>query len=54
MQLVQAGEMFDQSKIVRIDKGSGLLLEIPSLPVPTPAYVSVSLPEVYHDTYVIN
>lgn len=44
MQLVQAGEIFDQSKIIRIDKGFGLLLEIPSSPTPTPAYVSVSLP----------
>ncbi|CAI9097447.1 OLC1v1033877C1 [Oldenlandia corymbosa var. corymbosa] len=40
--LVQAGEIFDQSKIIRIDKDFGLLLEVPSSPAPTPAYVSVS------------
>lgn len=43
MQLVQTGDIFDQSKIIRIDRGLGLLLEIPSSPVATPAYVSVSL-----------
>lgn len=40
--LVQTGDIFDQSKIIRIDRGLGLLLEIPSSPVATPAYVSVS------------
>lgn len=40
--LVQTGDIFDRSKIIRIDRGLGLLLEIPSSPVATPAYVSVS------------
>ncbi|KAL0346327.1 UNVERIFIED_CONTAM: rRNA biogenesis protein RRP5, partial [Sesamum radiatum] len=40
--LVKIGDIFDQSKVVRVDKGSGLLLEIPTLPVPTPAYVNVA------------
>ncbi|KAL7134052.1 hypothetical protein ABFS83_11G001300 [Erythranthe nasuta] len=40
--LVKVGDIFDQSKVVRVDKGSGLLLQIPTLPVPTPAYVNVS------------
>lgn len=42
MQLVRVGAIFDQSKVVRVDKGSGLLLQIPTTPVPTPAYVNVS------------
>ncbi|KAL6563943.1 hypothetical protein OROHE_005183 [Orobanche hederae] len=40
--LVKIGDIFDQSKVVRVDKGSGLLLEIPTLPIPTPAYVNVT------------
>ncbi|XAR68636.1 hypothetical protein NMG60_11003830 [Bertholletia excelsa] len=40
--LVQAGDIFDQSKVIRVDRGLGLLLEVPTSPVPTPAYVSVS------------
>ncbi|KAG7581622.1 S1 domain [Arabidopsis suecica] len=36
---VFSGDIFDEAKVVRIDK-SGLLLELPSKPVPTPAYVS--------------
>ncbi|XP_059646446.1 rRNA biogenesis protein RRP5 [Cornus florida] len=40
--LVKTGDIFDHSKVVRVDRGFGLLLEIPSSPVPTPAYVSVS------------
>ncbi|KAL4578244.1 hypothetical protein LXL04_014364 [Taraxacum kok-saghyz] len=40
--LVKVGDIFDDSKVVRVDRGSGLLLEIPSTPVPTPAYVNVS------------
>ncbi|KAL0428653.1 UNVERIFIED_CONTAM: rRNA biogenesis protein RRP5 [Sesamum latifolium] len=40
--LVKIGDIFDQSKVVRVDKGSGLLLEVPTLPVPTPAYVNVA------------
>ncbi|KAG8367979.1 hypothetical protein BUALT_Bualt16G0128900 [Buddleja alternifolia] len=40
--LVKVGDIFDQSKVIRVDKGSGLLLEVPTLPVPTPAYVNVT------------
>ncbi|CAA0842788.1 Unknown protein [Striga hermonthica] len=40
--LVKIGYISSQSKIVRVDKGSGLLLEIPTLPTPTPAYVNVA------------
>ncbi|AAG51058.1 rRNA biogenesis protein, putative, 3' partial; 75505-85642, partial [Arabidopsis thaliana] len=36
---VFSGDIFDEAKVVRIDK-SGLLLELPSKPTPTPAYVS--------------
>lgn len=43
MQLVKVGDIFEQAKVIRVDKGLGLLLEIPSSPVPTPAYVYVSL-----------
>lgn len=41
MQHVKVGDKYDNSKVVRVDKGLGLLLEIPSTPVSTPAYVSV-------------
>ena len=41
MQHVKSGDIYDDSKVVRVDKGWGLLLEIPSIPVSTPAYVSV-------------
>nr|GMD47877.1 rRNA biogenesis protein RRP5 isoform X1 [Ipomoea batatas] len=40
--LVKVGDIFEQAKVIRVDKGLGLLLEIPSSPVPTPAYVYVS------------
>ncbi|KAF3622977.1 putative Alpha/beta-Hydrolases superfamily protein [Capsicum annuum] len=40
--LIKVGDIFDQSKVIRIDRGLGLLLEIPSSPVPTPTYVNVS------------
>ncbi|XP_076905789.1 rRNA biogenesis protein RRP5-like [Bidens hawaiensis] len=40
--LVKTGDIFDDAKVVRVDRGSGLLLEIPSAPIPTPAYVNVS------------
>ncbi|CAH2053972.1 unnamed protein product [Thlaspi arvense] len=36
---VSSGGIFDEAKVVRVDK-SGLLLELPSKPVSTPAYVS--------------
>ncbi|KAI3684062.1 hypothetical protein L2E82_49964 [Cichorium intybus] len=35
-------DIFDDSKVIRVDWGTGLLLEIPSTLVPTPAYVNVS------------
>ncbi|KAM0952074.1 putative suppressor of forked, tetratricopeptide-like helical domain superfamily [Dioscorea sansibarensis] len=37
--LVKTGDICEQSRIVRVDKGIGLLLEIPSSPKPFPAYV---------------
>lgn len=40
--LVKTGDIFDHSKVIRVDRGFGLLLEIPTAPYPTPAYVSVS------------
>ncbi|RXH76493.1 hypothetical protein DVH24_019381 [Malus domestica] len=39
---VKIGDICDASKVVRVDRGLGLLLEIPCTPVPTPAYVSIS------------
>ncbi|KAM2436860.1 hypothetical protein ACFX1W_014035 [Malus domestica] len=39
---VKIGDICDASKVVRVDRGLGLLLEIPSTPVPTPACVSIS------------
>uniref|UniRef100_A0A1J3HSM0 rRNA biogenesis protein RRP5 n=1 Tax=Noccaea caerulescens TaxID=107243 RepID=A0A1J3HSM0_NOCCA len=36
---VSSGGIFDEAKVIRVDK-SGLLLELPSKPVSTPAYVS--------------
>ncbi|XP_027934864.1 rRNA biogenesis protein RRP5 isoform X1 [Vigna unguiculata] len=39
---VKIGDIYDNSKVVRVDKGSGLLLEIPSIPEPTPAFVNMS------------
>ncbi|KAG8646904.1 rRNA biogenesis protein RRP5 isoform X3 [Manihot esculenta] len=39
---VKVGDIYDSAKIVRVDKGLGLLLEIPSTPLSTPAYVSIS------------
>ncbi|XP_019053357.1 PREDICTED: rRNA biogenesis protein RRP5 isoform X2 [Nelumbo nucifera] len=39
---VKAGDIYDSSRVVRVDRGLGLLLEIPSIPVSTPAYVSIS------------
>ncbi|TQD85713.1 hypothetical protein C1H46_028765 [Malus baccata] len=35
---VKIGDICDASKVVWVDRGLGLLLEIPSTPVPTPAY----------------
>ncbi|KAL2326887.1 hypothetical protein Fmac_020314 [Flemingia macrophylla] len=39
---VEIGDIYDKSKVVRVDKGSGLLLEVPSIPEPTPVFVSIS------------
>ena len=41
MQHVKIGDIYDDSKVVRVDRGSGLLLEVPSIPESTPAFVSV-------------
>lgn len=38
--LVTTGDIFDQSRVIRVDRGLGLLVQIPSSPMPTPAYVS--------------
>ena len=38
---VKIGDIYDNSKVVRVDRGLGLLLEVPSIPEPTPAFVSV-------------
>ncbi|KAH6781199.1 RIBOSOMAL RNA PROCESSING 5 [Perilla frutescens var. hirtella] len=40
--LVKIGDIFEQCKVVRVDKGSGLLLDVPTVPVPTPTYVNLS------------
>ncbi|KAL1554555.1 rRNA biogenesis protein RRP5 [Salvia divinorum] len=40
--LVKVGDIFEQCKVVRVDKGSGLLLEVPTEPFPTPTYVNVN------------
>ncbi|XP_040372263.1 rRNA biogenesis protein RRP5 isoform X1 [Rosa chinensis] len=39
---VKIGDICDDAKVVRVDRGLGLLLEIPSTQVSTPAYVSIS------------
>lgn len=39
---VKIGDIYEAAKVVRVDRGLGLLLEIPSAPVSTPAYVSIS------------
>ncbi|KAL6997499.1 hypothetical protein U1Q18_007623 [Sarracenia purpurea var. burkii] len=40
--LVKTGDIFEGSKVIRVDRGLGLLLQIPTSPLPTPAYVGVS------------
>ncbi|KAL7197319.1 hypothetical protein ACSBR2_019960 [Camellia fascicularis] len=40
--IVKTGDIFDHSKVIRVDRGFGLLLEVLTSPIPTPAYVSVS------------
>ncbi|XP_044501490.1 rRNA biogenesis protein RRP5 [Mangifera indica] len=39
---VKIGDIYDQSKVVRVDRGLGLLLDIPTAPASIPAYVSIS------------
>ncbi|EPS59007.1 hypothetical protein M569_15804, partial [Genlisea aurea] len=39
--LVKIGDIFDKSKVLRVDKAFGLLVELPTKP-PTPAFVSVT------------
>ncbi|XP_062112321.1 rRNA biogenesis protein RRP5 isoform X2 [Humulus lupulus] len=39
---VKVGNIYEDLKVVRVDRGLGLLLEIPTSPVPTPTYVSIS------------
>ncbi|KAJ0028108.1 hypothetical protein Pint_36335 [Pistacia integerrima] len=39
---VKIGDIYDQSKVVRVDRGLGLLLDIPTTPASIPAYVSIS------------
>ncbi|RZC84338.1 hypothetical protein C5167_047123 [Papaver somniferum] len=39
---VKTGDISDGSHVVRVDRVFDLLLEIPSTPVPTPSYVSIS------------
>lgn len=41
MQHVKTGDIFDNARIIRVDRGFGLLLELPSIPEVSPAYVSV-------------
>ncbi|XP_020532096.1 rRNA biogenesis protein RRP5 [Amborella trichopoda] len=38
---VKAGDIFESSRVVRVDRRFGLLLEIPSSPDPTPGYVNI-------------
>lgn len=40
MQNLKAGDIYDNSKVLRIDKKAGLFLEIPS-PTPIPGFISV-------------
>ncbi|GKV41870.1 hypothetical protein SLEP1_g49347 [Rubroshorea leprosula] len=39
---VKVGDIYERSKVVRVDRGLGLLLDIPSSPMSTPAYVNIS------------
>lgn len=39
---VKVGDIYEKAKVIRIDRGQGLLLDIPSSPMSTPAYVSIS------------
>jgi ribosomal protein S1/tetratricopeptide (TPR) repeat protein len=39
---VKLGEIFDEAQVVRVDRGFGFLVELPSKPVPTPGYVNLT------------
>ncbi|XP_078180965.1 RIBOSOMAL RNA PROCESSING 5 isoform X4 [Carex rostrata] len=39
---IKIGEIYDESRVVRVDKGIGLLVEIPSSPAPSPAYINMN------------
>lgn len=39
---MRIGDIYDSAKVVRVDRGSGLLLEVTSSPESTPTFVSVS------------
>lgn len=41
LQHVKIGDICENAKVVRVEKGSGLLLEIPSSPESSSAFVSV-------------
>lgn len=41
LQNVKVGDIYDECRVVRLDKGIGLLVEIPSSPAPSPAYINV-------------
>lgn len=38
---VKTGDIYDHSKVIRVDRGLGLLLEVPSTPASTPTYVTL-------------
>ncbi|KAL1331713.1 hypothetical protein HN51_048962 [Arachis hypogaea] len=38
---VNIGDIYDESKVVRVDRGAGLFLEVPSIPESAPAFVSI-------------
>jgi hypothetical protein len=40
MQNLKAGDIYDKSKVLRVDKKAGLFLEIPSS-TPSPGFISV-------------
>ncbi|KAJ3670185.1 hypothetical protein LUZ60_010509 [Juncus effusus] len=38
---VKIGDIYDEARVLRVDKGLGLLVEVPSSPEPSPAYISI-------------
>lgn len=38
---VKLGEIFDEAQVVRVDHAFGVLVELPSKPVPTPGFVNI-------------